>query len=403
MRLLPPALVLLALLAGCLGAAPGPRTEPAPEVVPPPYATEGAWRVSECGLAQARAGVASPDLLVVTARAVDGSQRVQRLAFEGGGYRVAAEAKAAPAEAAGPAGRVAVATSGDDAFAYVSDDAGGRGILRLDASLSPRERHAMENVGALHAHGGVLFASGDRLVALDADDLRLLGEVELPLKESYAGKVAHDVLVHEGVAFLLDDVVVPLYVLRVDVRDADGMRVLDRQEVMGGHLPGHWLEPARGRWMILESWGGMGGGYTALHVLPMDGGPPRGEALTLSRSSFTPGQDPQNATREGWSIRAALETTPQWAIVVRGEQARFGSLQVNDQANRVTFCERPIDLPPAARDRPYPEAGLVRSGGFVAGFWGDALFVVDTEVSPPALVVAQKLPRPLVAMEAYGQ
>lgn len=401
-RILPICLVLAALLAGCISARPGPDVEPTPEVVPPPHTVEGAWRVSACDLGTARAGAPSPpDLLAVTEPAAGGSRRVHRLTFADGEYRVAHEARVTPADAAGPQGRVAVATRGDDAYLYAWSAEAGHHVVRLDATLAPRERFAMENVGALHARGDVLYAASDRLVTLDADDLRRLGEVALPLKDSYAGKVAHDVLVHGGVAFLLDDVVVPLYVLRVDVSDPEKPRALDRQQIEGGHLPGHWLEPARGRWMILQTWGGMGGGHTSLHVLPMGGGPQQGEALTLSRSSWEPGSG-KEPTVEGWSIQATLETTPPWAIVARGAEARFGSLQVNDQANRVTFCERPLVLPPRDVDGPFPGSGLVRSGAHVAGLWGSTLFVVDVEASPPALVVAQKLPERLAALRAYG-
>ena len=361
-------MALLPLLAaGCLGPLEAPREDPlARDPFPTPVASSGAWSLSACPFGEARSGAAPPDLLVALGRGA--GPRLERWTFEDGQYRAKASARVDLAPAAGPSDRLALATLGEDAYAFVHAREGGERVLRLDPDLAPGEAYPMARVGALHAGpDGRLYAASDRLVVF-APDLRPLGEVALPLKDTWDGKVAHDALVHDGTAYLLDDVVVPLYVLRVDVRDPSHPRVLERQQISGGQLPGHWLEPATGRWMILQSWGGRGGGHASLHVLPMEGGAERG-TVTLSTSTSDPA-DGSGARTEGYSIRAHLAAPPLWAVVAQGDDVRLGRLRVATDPPAVAFCEHPLDLPPPRRDAPYPLAGLVRAGGFVAGFWG---------------------------------
>ncbi|HEX2022395.1 MAG TPA: hypothetical protein VHH36_06750, partial [Candidatus Thermoplasmatota archaeon] len=241
--------------------------------------------------------------------------------------------------------------------------------------------------------------AGDHLRVF-TPDLLPLGEVELPLKESWAGKVAHDLVVHDGVAYLIDDVVSPLYVVRVDVRDPSAMVVLERREVFGGHLPGHWLEPDAGRWMVLETWGGRGGSHLAVHALPMRGGGEI-ESLTLSRTSFD-FLGGGNRSTEGLSIVAVTGTSPAWAVVAGEEGARVGRVRVAGDMATASLCDAGLDLGAAPEDAPYPAAGVDRADGFVVGFWGSTVFAIDVGVSPPALVAMQPIEGRVEALRAYG-
>ena len=393
------ALALLLLpLAGCLlepaPADPTPRpTTPTPAVVTPPThdwpslkETDGAWRVARCAWGEGTTA-APPDLLV----AVDGPGGdvwLRRLSWQEGQYAVAREGEVFLAKPEPFVAPYAVEGVGGEVFAYggTRGDGGGPALLRLDTDLRVAARREVGAFASMAAHEGVLYVAGHSLRTFDRD-LNLLDEVELPLKESWAGKMAHDLIVHDGTAYLIDDVVMPLYVLRVDVRDPRDLRVIDRQEIHGGHLPGHWIDARNARWFVLQQWGGRGGGHESLHPFPL--GPGEAEEPWRLHAFQSGWIDGGNATDEGFGIRALLDREPQWVIAASMEGARFGRLEPDLDAKALDFCQHPLDLP--IEGEAPPSASLDRGAGFVAGAYGRTLFLVDEAADPPVRVVAQRV------------
>lgn len=369
-----------------------PPPDQAPDVRP-------SWNVSACTFGASRVIGAPPDLLVMTANR--GGLPVQRLSFSEGEYRVVATAPPADVQPA-QSTRTSLATLGNDAYVItVSPTTWAAHVSRLGPNLSLLGAAPMDRVVALDAKKGVLYASNDSLVAF-APDLRVLGRIELPLKDAGEGKTAHDVIVHNGTAFLLDDTIRPLYVLRVDVRDPAAMEVVDRQGVWGGHLPSHWLDLDARRWMVLHEWSRWGGVTSDLRVFPLAEGAEQAR-VQLSLTNWN-GTTHAVETTEGFAILAHLETTPQWVVARNGTTLRFGSLDVDLDARILSFCQYPLELPPpgAEEEAERFRATVTRAGHHLVGAWGRTLFAVDLAASPPVLVSVQRLDAPIMALEAYN-
>ena len=121
---------------------------------------------------------------------------------------------------------------------------------------------------ALLADKHLLVAAEGSLIVLDAQ-WKEVGRVRLGMGR--ATKEVHDILVHGDPkgdqALLLDNVVRPIYLFRIDLRDPSKPRILDKIEDRGvwAHLRYQWVDAQAKRWGVLVETGGRcGGGQIAL-------------------------------------------------------------------------------------------------------------------------------------------
>ncbi|NER00842.1 MAG: hypothetical protein F6K30_29810, partial [Cyanothece sp. SIO2G6] len=136
--------------------------------------------------------------------------------------------------------------------------------IRQQQKFMETGRHPV--VGAAVHQGHLIISVNGRLLVLDPD-LNRIGEVSLlGIKKN-----ADHILIHNNVAYLLDDVVEPLAIFKVDLTDLNQPRILETGfiESVNGRLVGQWLEPSLGLWQILESYSVQGESGTNLRVLPM--------------------------------------------------------------------------------------------------------------------------------------
>lgn len=378
------ALSLVALLAGCIVDDAAPPDDGDGPTDPPPAGS--AWRASACALAQADAASA-PDLLVVRVLE-DGVARLERFGMVDGEYRRAAVSDVVLAPPDWPAAGFGVAALGDAVFVHGTRPGDASpGIVRLDGeTLQSGSRVDVQRFGSMTAEAGVLWVATDEFLAYD-EDLQRLGRVDLPIKTAGAGKVVHDVLVHDGVAFLLDDVVMPLFIFRVDVTDPGSMSVIGRGDLSGGHLPGHWLDVEESRWIVLLTWGGRGGGYLDAMSYPFDGGEP--ERLRLHESSWN-STDPSDRSESGYSILAHSGRSPVWAFVSNATGVAFGRVDVDASDERATFCEARVPFPLDVGER-RPPSGVHAAAGRVVAHWGDRIVVLQDDSRSPALLASASL------------
>ena len=106
-------------------------------------------------------------------------------------------------------------------------------------------------------HEHLLVSAEGKLIVLSKKWRRL---AELPLvvdDERGTTKNAHDMLVHESIAYLLDDMRRPSFVFRVDVSVPASPRVLQRFDMsdVNARLTAQWVDPAKGNWAIVQSQG----------------------------------------------------------------------------------------------------------------------------------------------------
>lgn len=179
------------------------------------------------------------------------------------------------------------------------------GLVRYDAALRPvAERHG--TFGGLAVHDGVVWVGGvGSLLAFDAS-LAPLGEHAF---RSGTHKVSHDVMVCAPYAFLLDNVVTPVFLYQVDLGDPQRPRTLAEEAFeCVCHLQAQWIDREEHAWYVLESHGGHGFSGQRLHSYRI-GGDRTGSVDTFAAHGWEPG-----APSWGWRVLAVAPSEPPIAV-----------------------------------------------------------------------------------------
>ncbi len=146
------------------------------------------------------------------------------------------------------------------------------GILLLDSQFSP---HLVWKPASGLVTGALAFAREDvllvaaegNLITLDSR-FRETGRVSLGLGMTKNG---HDILVHGNQALVLDNIVAPIYLFRVDVSDPDNPQILERildQKAPNAHLLHQWVDEREKLWAVVRSSYGRAG--SSQHILQFD-------------------------------------------------------------------------------------------------------------------------------------
>lgn len=116
----------------------------------------------------------------------------------------------------------------------------------------------------------LLVAVNGELQVLDRE-LKAVGKVKLPTGLPFP-KDAHDILVHQQRAYLLDNIVIPRWIFVVDLTQVSAPKVAGTLKVSGvyQHLSAQWIAPKVGRWVVAQNSGGRGGASQTLLFMPLD-------------------------------------------------------------------------------------------------------------------------------------
>jgi hypothetical protein len=125
-------------------------------------------------------------------------------------------------------------------------------LIQFDLTLAEIKRQQFPNIGALTTDGKHLFVSvaGDFII-LD-EDWQPLSQAELTVWGN-SKKNAHDILIINNTAYLLDNVVLPIYIFKFDCADRHNIQQLYCQEIEASfpHLEAQWVDIETQRWYIL--------------------------------------------------------------------------------------------------------------------------------------------------------
>lgn len=130
-------------------------------------------------------------------------------------------------------------------------------------------------IGAVEFRNGFMYVSANGKLYILNSSLRALGEIDLKIADGSAlTKNAHDILLSDNVALLLDNLAEPFYVFTVDVQNPEQPLVRNRRGgfTINGHLKAQWLDGLNNWNIVLTDQTGYGG--TAFEervaVLPKD-------------------------------------------------------------------------------------------------------------------------------------
>lgn len=132
--------------------------------------------------------------------------------------------------------------------------AGGSGryyLIQLDPTLAEIDRIEFSSITALATDGENIFISAEGDLIVLNSDLAIVGRVELTVM--WGKKNAHDIFVYQKIAYVLDNVEMPVFIFKFDCSDFNNIRLLDKRELStSGHLDTQWLDATTGRWYVLE-------------------------------------------------------------------------------------------------------------------------------------------------------
>ncbi len=226
-------------------------------------------------------------------------------------------------------------------------------ILRLDNELKLLNKKRIDagEVASIAFGKGHVLASVDGYFTLFDSQLRRVARVPLVfMEDGKKYKDAHHMVVYRDAAYLLDNVVSPVYVLKMGLRDIRRPRVRESIKVYPvgpnsiPHLTGQWLEPEQDRWVLISE---------SVHILADNSGRPsqhlaylpllnpveleEGEStldgdldntsdLCHSASRFR--QFSQNPPVKGFRILANLSLAPVWVVAEEGGQYFLGRVRI---------------------------------------------------------------------------
>lgn len=218
------------------------------------------------------------------------------------------------------------------------------------------------------------------------DEMEQIGSVDLDI--GGYGKNAHDIVFYEDVAYLLDNIVIPIFVLKVDVSDPQNPEILKRLTIEGvnQHLSNQWLDTVNSHWVITQNEGTMTGWYqSALFFdLAKDSHEEIGEQLIYSNSrSFGNFEE----EKSGFNILSVTDRTPVWAVVSKANSEGYLLAEIKNQEGELSLGN---EIP--LTDKEGTNLTVIKNrNGFIYVVYENELTVVDITKDEPEVVLKQSL------------
>ena len=225
-------------------------------------------------------------------------------------------------------------------------------LVLLTKNFEEKKRNVLHGRYVLFADEEYIYtASGYGFSVFDAD-LNLIGYDSLPGK--FEGRHMEELLIHDGVGYIVDDIVRPRYLFRVEIDPPTSPEYVEVLSVFGVHvsLGRQWIDPDANKWVFLQSSSHQNGNHQNVAVTPMTdaevtedpqwfgelseelavraGG--EIELVTTYTSTF----DPDECT--GTRIDDVTSTAPRFAAVTveRGEKQYLASVNLDYEPDRTS-------------------------------------------------------------------
>jgi hypothetical protein len=115
------------------------------------------------------------------------------------------------------------------------------------------------SIGSITADNDAIYISADGLFICLDEKLNEIGKTDLGI-----AKNAHDMMIHEKNAYLLDNLLIPMYIFKIDITRAAAPIITEKYLMEGvySHLFAHCLTDDAKGWIIFQSYGHqLGNGY----------------------------------------------------------------------------------------------------------------------------------------------
>jgi hypothetical protein len=258
----------------------------------------------------------------------------------------------------------------------------GNKILRFNRKLEKSISKKCGKIGALATDGKSILVAAERSLIILNENLEELDRVGFEFGEvyKYAEKDVHDILIHENTAYLLDDVVTPLFLFRVNIKDPKHIRVTERIEFddVNAHLDRQWLNVELGQWIVIQSYCSQMGSGQVVHIYSMRGGK---KELAKEEVYCFQGMPRGIPGEKGVGIEIiGITDLPPILAIVRDAEEKYHLSQINSENNKISFSSV-IDLDDF---RTFREVIIKRKDNylFVAPMGGTLLRIIDVGRQP---------------------
>ena len=257
-------------------------------------------------------------------------------------------------------------------------------VLRLDRNLVEQQNWTVEKLGAMHRHGDALLVAANRSLFALRPDLSRIGNVTTPYPgmegNEWYYKMVDSIVVHDNVAYLVDDVWVPFYFYRVDVTNLGQMNILETKQ-LGGAATSYrkqWIDPDADVWVVLRNSGSPGYEEHALHLFQASTGADKGSIQLYQRSGAETGNP----------VAAILEEPSPWAVIRANERACLTRLRL--EGSTVTF-DHLVDLNvPLRGGEGYGTSTtqpIVLTDGLLYTGLQNTLIIIEADATPRTLLL----------------
>jgi hypothetical protein len=183
-------------------------------------------------------------------------------------------------------------------------------LYRLNRDLAVEKEITTGNIAALASSGKALFISSEgSIISLDRD-FYFKDMIDLKINPGYK-KDAHDILLHKKSAYLLDNVVEPVYIIKANIRDPENIGIMKKNEILEAnqHLEAQAIDPGNDEWLILQTGTTMGGHYQNLIVYSL-------ENCRWKRGFFI-GRHRRGIKKDSVYIKAMAASSPAWYVILK--------------------------------------------------------------------------------------
>ncbi len=192
-------------------------------------------------------------------------------------------------------------------------------------------------IGAVTAYRNkILVCAEGSLIVLDSS-LEELGRVSLEISEGWV-KNAHDIFVHNDIAYLLDNIMFPIYILKADIEDFSNPQIIERLQIYGinQHLDHQWLDTVNNQWAVVQSESTHGGYYLGVYLF--DGS--RVSDGKIARQNIYADNIVTNASPDGFEILSVTETTPIYALVIEGNVSGVSLAKIDHTVGEIFLGDK---------------------------------------------------------------
>ena len=212
--------------------------------------------------------------------------------------------------------------------------AAGDRLYRLNSDLALEKEITTGEIAALASSDKALLVStGGSLISLDRD---FYFKDMIDLKINPGGKKdVHDILVHENSAFLLDNVVEPFYIIKINIRDPENIGIMKKVivEEANQHLEAQAIDPGADEWLVLQTGTTMGGHYQNLIVYSLEN--------CRWKRGFLIGRHRSGLKKDSVYIKAMTASSPPWYVVLKN--GKYFPANIHTDYTRIK-CSLILDL-----------------------------------------------------------